>query len=93
MDEQELRQQIDRASKADTAKEVLKEVIQSLERESLLTFKQSDPRDHDAHMMVSLYLNILNDVEQRLLAAIAGGQAAEKALITKVSRRKLSGIL
>ena len=95
MSEQELREQLDRASRADTARQVLREAMKSLEAEAIGTFKASNPHDHDGHTMMNLYLRVLFDVEQRLLTAIAGGDAAEKKLINmpkpKFTKRSMLG--
>lgn len=95
MSEQELRGELDRASRADTARDVLREAMKALEEKCIYTFKASNPHDHEGHTMTNLYLLVLNDVEQRLLADIAGGDVAEKRLLKmpkpKFTKRRMLG--
>lgn len=96
--ERVLREQIERASRADTARDVLREAMEALEAEALETFKRSNPHDRGGHMMMSLYLRVLNDVEQYLQTAIAGGDVAKQRLMRMPKpesrlRRTINGIV
>ena len=77
----QLREEIDRGYRSEALLTTLRETISALRDKTIETFEQSNPHDHDGHTMLSLYLRVLRDIEDKLESYIGTGKVANDKLL------------
>ena len=75
-------QQIARAADTEMLKAALKESIEELRKQCFDTFANSEIHDNEGHRACRMYLRVLDDVESRFRAVIAGGESAKRKLVS-----------